>query len=1014
MKYRHLILAFLSFALFFQCVKVSELDDNADISSCGITAVSPQVVVFDTPVVEGDRITLPMDYGKYEFPVTVTLDIQTGQTIDKILGMDEGNTLLFENEGTIRKIHLIALSGVVHTYEILIEVAPRSDLASVLAATLEDFTPEDFLLAREIGVDLVDNQVVIYALAGQTLPLNVSLRMELSPGSHMDNKQPVQSFTISAYDTAIPFTITAESGKKETWSVVLTGITLLEDLSQTQPDIWERMVPEEPYDVSFQNEGPVVESIRTDVSAGKLIVCVREQGTAFPWNVALDYGLQPYILPIHIAPGDVFPVTGWDATSNFYLVDMLSLQARVWDLVWERWLNPENKVLSFEVLEYNSAQNQMELDTPVIDTLAGTVNIPMLSGNDFPLEITSYDLTVSDSASYRIPGKLLFESFKSEIPFTVTSQSGIEKEWVIKMDPWFSTGTDVLSFTAESYHSSQNMVQLESPLADIDEENKTLTLVLKAGYDFPFFIDDFDLELSEKAVLQEDYSQGIVFNTIDQDIPLTVVAESGDTMQWTLVLADERTENLEALVLDYHIASYRGTTETANNIVMEEWGVVDTLNRTVTLVINDWSSKMPLTVDGIMNISKNAAIEGAVIDATEHQVVFHTKDEIHEFSVTSESRTNTTVWTLMLEDRSPYRNSEAEVTGFVTGNPSSGFVFDQKYLESDPGTITLLVSNRPSPDALLAIKPQISISPGARLLGITSGAPLALSFAEPYVFRVMAQDESVKEWHIRLIYAPQVYNSGYEEWGYSEDDKDKKDKKVLNILPSNGNGWTTGNNAQVIGTTKVSGKDSPYAAQMRTQLKHVNLAVIKVTSLAAGAVMLGKFNFSMDVEAVMNPTSMSDFGIPFSADTNPVGFEIDYNYQSGGQRVYTEAYKKYIMGFATPAFKDPVNVAGPDKAVIATELHYNQGGEWVYDLNNRPTLIAESEILTEGTPGWTHARLVFDKVPGKENLKMTHLVVRMSSSYQGAEFKGADGSKLTVDNFKLIYYLPGDSATILD
>lgn len=178
--------------------------------------------------------------------------------------------------------------------------------------------------------------------------------------------------------------------------------------------------------------------------------------------------------------------------------------------------------------------------------------------------------------------------------------------------------------------------------------------------------------------------------------------------------------------------------------------------------------------------------------------------------------------------------------------------------------------------------------------------------------------------------------------------------------------------------------------------------------------MLGKFNFSMDVEAVMNPTSMSDFGIPFTADTNPVGFEIDYNYRSGGQRVYTEAYKKYIIGLPSPAFKDPVNVEGPDKGVIATELHYSEGGEWVYDLNNRPTLIAESEILTEGTPGWTHARMVFDKVPGKENLKMTHLVVRMSSSYQGAEFKGADGSKLTVDNFKLIYYLPGDSATILD
>lgn len=1002
MKYRHLILTLISFTLLAQCVKVSELDDNAHISSCGITAVSPQAVIFDIPLVEGDQITLPMNYGKYEFPVTVTLDIKTAQKIDKILGMDEGNTLIFENEGIVRKIHLIALSGVVHTYEVRIEVAPRSDLASISAVTLQEYTPDNFLLAREVVIDLVENQVVIYAIKEQSLPLNVTLQMELSPGAHLDDQQAVKTFTINDYDTAIPFTVTAESGKQEIWSVILAGITTVEDLSQTQPDVWERMVPVGPYTVTLQNERPVVVNIRADASAGKLIVCVREQGTAFPWNVSLNYGLQPYVLPVKIVPGDVFTVSGWEETHRFYLMDVLSLQARVWDLIWERWLNPENNVLSFDVLEYKSAQDQMELGDPVIDTLTREVSIPMISGNDFPLEITSYDITVSDSATCQIPGQLFFESYKSVLPFTVTSQSGNEKQWVLKIEPWFSTSTDILSFTAENYHSEQNLVQLESAEATIDTENKTLTLVIKAGYDFPFSIDSYGLVLSENAVLQEDYSQGIVFSTIDQAVPLTVVAESGDTAQWTLQLVDERTENLEALVLDYRIVSYQGTTETANNMVLEEWGVVDTINRTVSLIINDWSSKMPVTVEGIMSISKNATLEGTVVNDCEHQIVFHTVDETFEFTVTSESRTNTTTWTLLLEDRSPARSSEAEVTGFITGNPSSGFVFDKKYLESGPGTITILVSERPSPGALLAIKPQITVSPEARLQGITSGAPLALSFTEPYVFRVVAQDESVREWQIRLIYAPQVYNSSYEEWGTVDG--------VQNILPSNGNGWTTGNNAQVIGTTRITGNNSPYAAQMLTQLKTVNLIVIKVTSLAAGAVMLGKFNFSMDVEAVLNPTSMSDFGIPFTADTNPVGFEIDYNYQSGGQRVYTQAYKG---AFGMPAFKDPVNVSGPDKAVIATEIHYSEGSEWDYDLKNRPTLIAEREILTEGTAGWTRSRLIFNKVPGKEHLKMTHLVVRMSSSYQGDEFKGADGSKLTVDNFKLIYYIPGEEATTL-
>jgi hypothetical protein len=115
-----------------------------------------------------------------------------------------------------------------------------------------------------------------------------------------------------------------------------------------------------------------------------------------------------------------------------------------------------------------------------------------------------------------------------------------------------------------------------------------------------------------------------------------------------------------------------------------------------------------------------------------------------------------------------------------------------------------------------------------------------------------------------------------------------------------------------------------------------------------------------------------------------------------------------------PAFRDPKKIDGSDMAVIATELHYNASGSWSYDLKNKPTLIADNEIITQGTQGWTHARLLFNKVPGKEYLNMTHLVVRMSSSYQGDEYKGADGSRLTVDNFRLIYYLPGENTIILE
>ncbi|MBP6868010.1 MAG: PCMD domain-containing protein [Bacteroidales bacterium] len=1004
MKYRGLILALLILSHLAGCVKVASLDDRASIASCLITDVSPEAVIFNEPQVEEGSIILPMDYGKYEFPVTVTLNIKTAQAIDKILGLDTDNTLVFENPETVRKIHLIALSGVVHSYDIRIEVAPRSDLAAVTAARLTEYNPGDFPLAREVVVDVVENEIGIFALKGAFLPLTVGLEFDLSPGAKLESPGNRGNFTINAYDTAIPFTIVAESGKKELWHIRLIGVILAENASQTDREPWERMAPGGALEISFNPAEVECVGISEDLQTSRYKVSVRDNGNPFPWKAVAGFKMNPYVVPIHHDAGQEFTIQSWEDKRTFYLVDILSRQARAWELVWQQWLNPANLVESFVIGEYTSQNNQIRLGEPRIDTLNSLVEIPMVEGNDFPLQITSRQVTLSEGATCDLATILTFESYRTEVPFSVTSQSGNRRDWIMRLDPWFETEARILSFVVDSYSSRENLVTLESNTATIDQDSRTVTLVLKSGYDFPLVLNAFSMELSPKATLQEAFPEGILFPSIDDIMPLTIMAESGDVAEWKLQLADERTENLEALVTDYSITGYQGTSQTEHNITLLEEGVVDTLNHTVTLVISDWSSKMPLTVDGVLNVSKNAVL-GGEITTRQHRVVFNSTGLKFRFSVTSESGTNTTSWTLQLEDRSPVRSSEAAVTDFITGSPSSGYEFDQKFLEPADNLITLLIGTRPAEETQLTIKPRITVSEGARLSGITSGAPLSLSFTEPFTFKVMAEDETIRQWQIRLIYAPQVPNSGFEEWGYVGD------AKFLNVLPSNGKGWTTGNNFQVIGSTRVPGKNSPYAVQMLTQLKTVDLVVMKVTSLAAGALLLGSFNFSMDVEAVMNPSVMTDFGIPFAPGSNPVGFEIDYLYEPGGQRVFTESYKGM---FGMPAFKDPVKVDGPDKAVITAELHHNATGTWEYDLNKRQDMIAENEIATTGTQGWRHEQLVFKPVPGRENLQMTHLVVRMSSSWEGAEFKGADGSKLTVDNFKLIYYLPGPTAIILE
>lgn len=1005
MTFRHVFFFTVIFAALSHCVKVTELDNYASVQSCAITAVTPETVIFDVPVVDGNQVLLPMAYGKYEFPVTVTLDITTTQKIATVLGFEDGNTLTFSSEDAVKTIHLIALSGVPHEYTVAIEVAALNEEATVTDARLVTHTPDGFLLSAELDIDVVESQVLVYGLEGQPFPMEATFELKLSPGAGIEGLPETSGYfscVFSSYNTPVPFTVLAESGRKETWSLMAAQVTLAEDPSATAPGVWERLQPQGPVDVVFDKDGPTLMEWVKEPGMSLLTLFVKENHTAFPWNAKVSFMRAPYVLTLGRDEENRIQIKQWGQQDTLYLADKLTKVARAWVVAWEKWLHTAHNVESFRILKYTSQMGDMVLDTPVVDTVSGTIGIPFVKGRDFPLEITEYDLVVSEQAHTDLAGSLSFDHFKTTIPFEITSERGEKRTWYIALLPWFRTEADVLHFKVLSSRSSENLVQLKSTEAVISPEDSTVRLVLKAGYDFPFIIESFELDVSDKAVLLEDYSEGMVFETIKDVVPLTIQAESGETKQWSIVLEDERIEETEALVWEYRVDDYQGTSLTENNLVMRPFAEIDTIARMVTLVIDDWSNKLPLTVNGTVKISKNASLSGAV-SAEKHTLVFASLEQEYSFEVVSESRSHRTQWVVRLDDRSTPRFREADVVDFRTGTPSSGFTFDYKYLERDKGTITLLVSERPSKQAVLTIKPTMELSEGATLYdGFIPGAPISLTFDTPYTFTVLAEDETLKEWTIQLVHAPQVPNSQFEEWGMV--------KNVFNILPSNGKGWTTGNNPQISGAFRERGPDGSYAVKLQTVLKTIDLGLVKITSLAAGSVLLGDFIFSISADAVMNPTSMTDFGVIFESDDNPIGFEIDYSYKAGAQMVQTEPYKGL---FGMPAFKDPKKIDEKDTASIIVELHHSKQGRFDYYKNYDRTLIAGYHLFTDGTEGWTRERYLFTKTVGKESLEMTHLVVRCSSSQYGHFYIGADGSTLLLDNFHLLYYLPGEDAILL-
>jgi len=526
---------------------------------------------------------------------------------------------------------------------------------------------------------------------------------------------------------------------------------------------------------------------------------------------------------------------------------------------------------------------------------------------------------------------------------------------------------------------------------------------LEGGFGFPLVIDSFGLQISEDALLMNPPPERLIFNNFDTKYTVTIEAQDKSVKNWTIVLYDARSGNSEARVTGYAIKSYSGTSSTDNKILLHPQADIDTGNKTITLHVVDWAHKLPLKVEGHVDISVGARLFPFSFLA-DHELLFNTLEDTYSFTIVSENGETEQSWTILLQNDALPKSSAKEVVDFVSGTPSVGFLLAEKYLEYEKRQITLIVSERPS-GAPLILAPRIAVSPQARLLEIVSGAQLSLSFEQPKLFYVQAEDESIEEWRIALIYAPQIPNSGFESWG-------KANNSDMNLLPANGTGWCTANNSTMSNTTRVVGYNSPYAVQMQTRLQTMNFVIFKVTTIAAASAFLGKFTLKTGVNDVYNPISMTNMGIPLAGNLAPIAFTIDYKYLPGAQMVFTEPNRGSIV----PSFKNPVNLSGGDAASLRVELYHIPTGTFDYALaRNRNEHVAKGEILERNQVSeWTHIYVPIEVAPGKEGVTPTHIVVVFTSSHEGDYFRGAHGSTLTADNFTLIYYKPEEGAVKLE
>ncbi|MDR2130915.1 MAG: PCMD domain-containing protein [Odoribacteraceae bacterium] len=296
------------------------------------------------------------------------------------------------------------------------------------------------------------------------------------------------------------------------------------------------------------------------------------------------------------------------------------------------------------------------------------------------------------------------------------------------------------------------------------------------------------------------------------------------------------------------------------------------------------------------------------------------------------------------------------------------------------GTVSISADH---PHFPYTITPTITLSPGAT----ASSRDTSITFThvdEVKYLTVSAGDESTtRSWKFSIEGAVQLPNADFEQWTGTG--------TSININPTPGKVWGTANNYIIQGTTPVEHAGG-MAAEMTTKIQTVPLLGHKL--IAAGTLYTGYFTLGFNFE---NPRSMTFFGVPHTRAIASVAFDVQY--VAGPQMQQSvKSGTKYVVEA----------IPGVDQGEAWVEvLHWNGSGKLEY--HGTPvaglTVLGRGSVLLDGADESlrTWKNIVMPVTYTDETLAPTHLVIVFSSSREGDRFKGADGSKLTVDNVILLY-----------
>lgn len=322
-----------------------------------------------------------------------------------------------------------------------------------------------------------------------------------------------------------------------------------------------------------------------------------------------------------------------------------------------------------------------------------------------------------------------------------------------------------------------------------------------------------------------------------------------------------------------------------------------------------------------------------------------------------------------------------------------------------PYTDSTIIFNVRRHADLNAIAPHFTLTDGATIVP-ASGSVQDFSKG-PVVYTVTSED---KQWNRRyaVSFLPVVQTvSDTIRFDFEHYELEQKELKYYNWYYIGEDGqrhdyWATGNQGFRMSRDSAPPEDYPSVpakdghsgsyAKLTTQSTGL-LGSLVGKPLAAGNLYLGSFDFGMAMRDAMKATK---FGIPF--DKKPIKLTGWYRYQPG--KKYQDKKRKIVPNRTDSAAIYAVFYRNADEQDNPVTLY----GDDV--LTNKHILAIAKVAEVKATDQWTPFEVFFDYTQQPDERILANrgynLTIVFSSSERGAQFEGAIGSELSIDEVRII------------